>query len=173
MPFKVRNLNHSPQWYRERFNSEEGSAPLRAMLKRDMAFVGGDWDSGMTYLERIETYSESWEEIMSGKGGNASPSDLQEVLIREMGKGALKKQEFTQKPFAQIEKIMEKNGITGEQIREFLKWKASRSNAKKAREKKNKKENKMALEAFNRLSVVEKAKFRESGGIIENPKWDF
>jgi hypothetical protein len=171
MPFKIRKLNHSPDWYRGRFNSEEGSAPLRAQLKKDCEFLGADWDLEMTYAERIEIYAEVWDKTLSGKGGNADPSDLQEVIIREMGKGFLKKEEFSGRPFKEIERIMEENEITPDQLREFLKWNAKRENVKKAREKKGRGKKRIALAEFNKMSLMERIKYKEAGGLVEEPEW--
>ncbi len=56
MAFKIKKLNHSPQWFREHCRAENGgSAAFRAMLTNDMKHIDADIDSHLTYQERIQT----------------------------------------------------------------------------------------------------------------------
>jgi hypothetical protein len=142
MPFNVKKFNHSPQWYRDRYKSEEGTAPLRAMLTKDMKFVGADIDTTHTYLERIHTYEESWNGVLSGKNKNADAGDLQEVMEREGLHGFRSVGLYAKPPFTTITRLMEREGLTTTDLREFLRWKAKNDNVTKARDAKAKKRNK-------------------------------
>src|SRR5208283_3399293 len=142
MPFKLKKLNHSPQWYRDRFKSEEGTAPLRAMLTGDMKFVGADIDKTLTYMERIHTYEESWKGVLIGKNRNADPADLQEVMEREGQLGYRPVELYSRRPFTTITRLMQKEGLSTTDLGVFLKWKAKNDNVAKARDAKAKKRKK-------------------------------
>src|SRR5471030_837598 len=103
MAFHVRkrSLNHSPIWYRDRFMSEEGTAPLRAMLNADIKLLDCG-DDTLTYEELVENYAEHWDRILDGKEGNVSSADIQEVLEREGELGERPVELYSKPPFSTI-----------------------------------------------------------------------
>lgn len=137
MPFKLKKLNHSPQWYRENCRAENGgSAAFRAMLKHDMAFIGADNDSRFCYQEKIGPYEEKWNEIMKGEivhepGGRAVRSgvlinELMKVVERECLAGFRPSDQFAVDPFKAIDDLMTEAGLNENVMREFLKWRSRR-----------------------------------------------
>jgi hypothetical protein len=137
MAFKLKKLNHSPQWYREHCREEDGGSPaFRAMLKTDMAFIGADNDSKATYQEKIGNYEEKWNEIMKGEfvhepGGRAVRSDLLKnelvkVIERECMAGFRTSDQFAVEPFKTIDELMTEAGLDENTMREFLKWRSRR-----------------------------------------------
>jgi len=137
MAFNVRPFNHSPQWYRDHCLAEDGgSAAFRAMLTADMKFIEADIDATLCYAERVEDYATMWNAILSGKEKGANVGALQEVLEREGQLGYTPQEQYSQGPFRSIARIMKRNELSGNDVREFLKWTAKNENAKKARAKK-------------------------------------
>ncbi len=137
MAFKMKKLNHSPQWYREHCRAEDGGSPgFRAMLTNDMKFINADIDSRATYEERIGNYEEKWNEIMKGEivhepDGRAVQSDLLkdelvEVIERECKAGFRPSDQFAVDPFKTIDDLMTEAGLDENVMREFLKWRSRR-----------------------------------------------
>jgi len=137
MAFKMKKLNHSPQWYREHCRAEDGGSPgFRAMLKNDMAFIGADNDSSFCYQEKIGPYEEKWNAILKGevvheRGGRAVRSevlknDLMEVIERECVAGFRPSDQFAVDPFKTIDDLMTEAGLDENVMREFLKWRSRR-----------------------------------------------
>ena len=143
MAFKVKKLNHSPAWYREHCNGEDGgSAAFRAMLKKDMAFIGADNDPNLLYEEKIGPYEEKWNEIMSKgeilheHGGRAFRSDdkkseMLAVIERELTAGFRPSDQFKDEPFKSINDLMTEAGLDEKTMREFLRWRSREGNAAK------------------------------------------
>jgi hypothetical protein len=140
MAFKLKKLNHSPAWYREHCNGEDGgSAAFRAMLKTDMAFIGADNDSNLLYEEKIGPYEEKWNEIMSKgeilheSGGRAFRSDAKKsemlaVIERESLAGFRPSDQFKDEPFKTIDELMTEAGLDEKTMREFLRWRSREGN---------------------------------------------
>ena len=145
MAFNVRPLNHTPQWYHDNCLAENGGSPaFRAMLTADMKFVGADIDSEMTYMERVHTYEESWDEVLSGKNKNADPTDLLGVMDREGLAGERPVKQYAKPPFSTITRLMEKEGLSTTDLGKFIRWKAKADNVKAARKAKLLKKSKQA-----------------------------
>lgn len=137
MAFKLKKLNHSPQWYRENCRAEDGGSPaFRAMLKHDMAFIGADNDSKRSYQEKIGPYEEKWDEIMKGEilhepGGrvvrfDGLKNELLEVVERECMAGFRPSDQFKHEPFKSIDDLMTDSGLDEKVMREFLNWRSRR-----------------------------------------------
>jgi len=171
MSFHVRtdSLNHSPQWYESKRLSEDSPASLRAFINADLRLMDRD-DATMTPEEKLGLYTEVWNEILSGKQGNVSVADLQEVLEREGLLGFRPQVEYSQGGFKAIARSMEKFKLTPNDVREFLNWTAKNENAKKARA--NKKNSKKATqEEIKNMNIVERKKFFDEGGEVEKADW--
>ena len=171
MAFHVRtdSLNHSPQWYESK-GLDEDSPPSRvAFINADVKLMDRD-DPKMTPGEKLGLYTEAWNEILSGKQGNVSVADLQEVLEREGLLGIRPQEEYSQGGFKAIARSMEKFKLTPNDVREFLKWTAKNENAKKARAKKLKSK-KVTQEEIKKMNIVERKKFFDEGGEVEKAEW--
>lgn len=103
------------------------------MLTKDMKFIDADIDKETTYMERVHTYEESWNAVLSGHNRNADVTDLEGVLIREGQLGYVPAELYSKPPFSTMSRLMEKNGLTTTVVREFLNWTAKRENVRKAR----------------------------------------
>jgi hypothetical protein len=108
------------------------------MLTNDMKFIQAEIDSGMCYEERIEDYEEMWNAILSGNEKSAYAGDLQEVLEHEGQLGYRPQEEYSKGAFRSIARIMDKYGLSGNDVREFLRWTAKNENVMKAIAKKKK-----------------------------------
>jgi len=141
MAFKLKKLNHSPKWYREHCRAEDGGSPaFQAMLTTDMKFIGADIDTNLTYQERIGTYEEKWNEILSmgeilhEPGSRAFRSDdkkseMQTVINRELTAGFRPSDQFKDEPFKTINNLMTEAGLDENMMREFLRWRSRKGNA--------------------------------------------
>lgn len=108
------------------------------MLKADMRCLAADWDSTLTYQERVHGYEDAWNEIMSGAKGNSSPAELAEVIERELADGFWPKEQYAKEPFRSIARLMDKHNVGTTELGVFLKWTAKNANLKKARAAKKK-----------------------------------
>lgn len=123
-------------------------------------------DSTLTPSEKLGLYAEAWDGILNGQQGNVDVSDLKEVLEREGQLGFRPQVEYSRGGFKAIARSMEKYGLAPNDVREFLKWSAKNANVKKARTYKKKKVKKITEEQFKKMNVIEKAKFKKSGGEV-------
>src|ERR1700733_10872730 len=122
MAFKFRRgINHSPDWYVEHCPDENAAVSVQAMLKRDMAYIGADYQKGMVDTERIGVYRERWDAILKGadnhheSGGHIFRSDvltdaIHAVIEREALAGFRPSDQFKDGPFKSIDKIMVEAG---------------------------------------------------------------
>jgi len=134
MAFKIKKLNHSPAWYREHCNGEDGgSAAFRAMLKKDMAFIGADNDSNLLYEEKIGPYEEKWNAILSDwkseDPNGVLTKEMTAVLECESLKGFKPSDHFKDEPFKTIDKLMLEYGLNENTMREFLNWRSRQAAA--------------------------------------------
>ena len=139
MAFRVRtdSLHHSPRWYDLNCREEDGGSPaFRAMLTADMRFIGADIDSKMSYMERVGTYEERWDEVMADPKEHVLLAAIADVLDREGWSGDAE-EVFTKEPFRTFDRLIAKHDISHDMVREFLKWRAKQENAKKARKVKD------------------------------------
>lgn|ERR1035437_1471358 len=151
MAFQVRTRspNHTPQWYHAHCWDEDGGAPaFRAMLRADMRCLAADWDSTLTYQERVHGYEDAWNATMSGDKRNASPAELAEVIERELADGFWPTGQYAKEPFRSIARLMDKHGLSTTEVGVFLKWTAKNANLKKARTAKKKPALKSNQKAF-------------------------
>ena len=133
MGFKVRKLNHSPDWYEEHCRAEDGgSAAFRAMFKNDMAYVEGDFESYPTYLEKIPVYRERWNAVLKGdflrgKGTDeVRRAEAMAVIEREQAKGFRPEVEYEREPFTEIDRVMNEASLDAKTVSEYLKWRSRR-----------------------------------------------
>ena len=137
MAFKVNQngLNHSPDWYEARCRSENAPVSIETMLKNDMKFIGADYDSAVTTVERIPTYRERWNAILGGEtlvghGKAMMDARLQAEIVRIMEKEnkdiLSPTREFESEPFTSIDKIMCEAGLSEGAVRKFLTWRTRR-----------------------------------------------
>lgn len=136
------SLNHSPQWYRDRRLDEDSSISLVALINADTKLLDVD-DATLTPGEKLGIYEEAWNRILSGTKGNVDIGDLSVVMEREALAGFRPKVEYANAGFRSIAKAMKKHGITGADVRAFLKWTAKNENLKKARDAKTMKVKKL------------------------------
>lgn len=145
MSFKMKKLNHTPDWYAEHCRDENASPSVRAMLKRDMEFIGADNQNGMVDTERIEVYRERWDvimkdgEVLREHGGGVFRSDIvkKEMMIvveRESLNGFRASDQFKDEPFKTIDELMTQAGINENMMRGFLKWRSRRGPVAKKEE---------------------------------------
>ena len=139
MAFKLKKINHTPNWYREHCTEEDGGSPaFRAMLKIDMAYIGADNDSRLCYQEKVERYDERWNAIMQGAENLHEPgggifrssvlkNDMMKLVEREAMDGFRTSDQFKGEPFASIDKLMTDSGLNETVMREFLKWRSQKS----------------------------------------------
>lgn len=167
MPYHVRrdSLNHSPQWYESKGLDEDSALSLITLINADVHLMDCD-DSKLTPGEKLELYTEAWNGILNGQQGNVDISDLQEVLEREGQLGFRPQEEYSQEGFKAIARCMKEYGLAPNEVRRFLEWKAKSENAKKARTKKKKKVKMITEEEFKKMNVIERAKFKNSGGEV-------
>jgi hypothetical protein len=157
MAFKIRVLNHTPQWYHDHCREEDGGSPaFRAMLKNDMAFLGADNDSTLTYQEKVDTYEETWNRII-GNSKSEDPNgvltgEIAKVMEREALKDSRPEDEFKGEPYNAISELMLKHGINAETIRHFLKWRSRQKEIQK-REKAIEEKRKEGYRQANELLV--------------------
>ena len=123
MAFKLRKVNHSPQWYYDHCWEEDGGSPaFRAMLRIDMAFIGADNDSHRTYQEKIGNYQEKWNVIFA----DWKSEDPNGVLLAEMEKAMWREdppdpyEQFRCEPFSIIGDLMAEDGVDEKTLRDFL-----------------------------------------------------
>lgn len=145
MAFKFKKgLNHSPDWYEEHCRDENAPSSVRAMLKRDMAYIGADNQQRVIDTERIGTYRERWNAIQGGaenlrnSNGTIFRSDVLlkaifEVIEREAMAGLKTSDQFKDyEPFKTIGKLMDESGVDEKTMRQFLRWRSRwRAAAKK------------------------------------------
>ncbi|MCX6952536.1 MAG: hypothetical protein NTV51_10290 [Verrucomicrobia bacterium] len=109
-----------------------------ALINADLWFLDRN-DLTMTPGEKLNLYTEAWNEILSGKSRVADVADLQEVLEREGQLGFRPAEQYARPPFTAISRLMEKEGLTTTDVQVFLRWKAKNENTEKARAAKAKK----------------------------------
>jgi hypothetical protein len=133
MAFKIKTLNHSPQWYYDHCTEEDGgSAAFRAMLKNDMAYIGADNDSKATYQEKIYTYEETWNAVLADRS-DVTTELMGEVLEREALAGFTPHEQYAGEPFKTFDRLMTKHGLNEDMVREFLKWRSRKQAVAKKR----------------------------------------
>lgn len=131
MAFRLRKLNHSPDWYRDRCRAENGGSPaFRLMLETDSKRLGADWDTNLSYQERIGPYERKWNEVLSAPNSNMSHL-LVEVMERENADSYRPSAQFGGEPFKALGKFLDKHELEGEVVRQFLKWRAQKANGQK------------------------------------------
>ena len=136
MAFKIKPLNHSPQWYYDHCTEEDGgSAAFRAMLKNDMACIGADNDSKATYQEKIYTYEETWNAVLADRS-DVTTELMGEVFEREGLAGYTPHEQYSHEPFKTFDRLMTKFSLNENGIREFLKWRSRHRAVTKKRRKK-------------------------------------
>ena len=157
MAFKIKKLNHTPAWYREHCNGEDGgSAAFRAMLNNDMAYIGADNDSNLCYEEKIGPYEERWNAIFSNwksEDPNGVRVDAMTTVMEcETKAGFRTSKQFKDEPFSIIDELMNEAGIDEKVIRQFLAWRNRRNAIEKTEKKKVKKQ------TSKRVSPIKAAK---------------
>lgn len=174
MAYHVRrdSLNHSPQWYESRGLDEDSAPSLVAFINADLRLMDRD-DPTMTPGEKLGLYAEAWNEIERGEKGNVDVADLREVMEREGLLGFHPKEEYAKGGFKAIARCMEKYGLAPNDVREFLKWSAKNANVKRARSKKKKKVKKITEEQFKKMGIIERQKFKDSGGEVIKTIYSF
>ena len=134
MAFKIKKLNHTPAWYREHCNGEDGGSPgFRAMLTQDMKFIDADNDSNLGYEEKIGPYEEKWNAILSDwkseDPNGVLATEMAAVIERESLKGFRPSEQFEDEPFKTINKLMSEYGLNENAMRAFLGWRSRDGNA--------------------------------------------
>ena len=162
---RTKSLNHSPQWYESKGLSEDSAPSLVALLNADVKQLEVD-DSEATPGEKLVCYAEAWNEILSGKDGNADAGELQEVLEREGQLGSRPTEQYAKPPVSTISRLMEKAGLTTTDVQSFLRWKAKNENTKKARAAKVKVKAETTMEKHQAkvAKLLGKGGFFSSGG---------
>ena len=123
MPFKVRELNHSPKWYYEHCRCEDGgSAAFRSMLNADMRFLEAADDLRASYAERIPIYEAAWNAALSRGADGQNVVAIQGVLEREGQLGFRAENEYKLEPFRTIGRLIAKHNLSENDVVQFLKW---------------------------------------------------
>jgi len=131
MAFKIKRLNHTPQWYRAHCRAEDGGYPaFRAMLKKDMAFIGADNDSHLCYQEKIGPYEERWNLVLSNwkveDPNGVLTSEMTGVMEREAMNNHKPSDQFEDEPFTSIDRLMTDAGLDAKTVHEYLRWRSRR-----------------------------------------------
>ncbi len=109
------------------------------MLTKDMKFLDADIDKTHRYGERLSNYEVAWNSSLKNNADFSIVAEMEDVLTREGQLGFVPSQLYAKPPFSSIARLMDKNGLSNADIREFLTWSAKNENVKKARDAKAKK----------------------------------
>lgn len=165
-----KELNHTPEWYRERCGDEDGGNGMyRALFNSDMKRIEADDDLTLNYEERLTIYEEAWAKAQSDPNGAGILGEMEAACIREKREGFTPQSQYSQGPFLAISRIMEKHGLSTTVVRQFVAWKAKNANATKARLAKVPKESRSAkaarLKKEQADKIFGKGKWTPSAGV--------
>ena len=127
MAFRIRQLNHSPDWYDAHCKAEDGGSPaFRAMLKKDMTFLDADIDSTLTYLELIGIYRDQWNRSLCMIDNHIQDCSVRSslmaaVILREEESGFSPFAEYKKSPWSDLDQLITQHSLSGEDVRLFLK----------------------------------------------------
>jgi hypothetical protein len=102
-----------------------------------MVYLDADIDSNLKYLELIDIYRDQWNRLWRESAGGVVDNSgraklMEEVVLREEESGFKPSARYSESPWTQLGRLIDKHSLSGDEIRAFLKWRAQDANARVA-----------------------------------------